>query len=51
MHSAAMLWTLHPPVHFEKFSLYNVTRLVVSCYGPYTLRYIVSTSVWIMQHA
>jgi len=48
MLSGVMLWPLHSPVYCEYFSLYNVTCLVVSCYGPYTLRYIVSTSVGII---
>jgi hypothetical protein len=36
-----MLWPLQSVVHCEYFSLYNVTRLVVPCYGPYSLRYII----------
>jgi len=47
MLSGVMLWPLQS-VHCEYFSLYNVTCLVVSCYGPCTFRYIVSTSVCIM---
>jgi len=48
MLSGVMLWPLQFPVHCEYFTLYNVTCLVVSCYGSYTLRYNVGTSVCIM---
>jgi len=48
MFSGVMQWPLHSQVNSENFSMYKVTRLVESCYGPYNLGYTVSTSVLIM---
>ena len=42
--NGVMLWPLQSPVHCEYFKLYNVTCLVVSCYGP-----TVSGTLWVLQ--